>query len=255
MFNLAFLSLIRKAELEVFLSHINSPASLLEIGGGTGEQALALQKIGFQVVSIDLQTSNYTSSRCFPVIDYDGKHFPIGDKTVDIVFSSNVLEHISDLKTTHSETRRVLKKDGYAVHIMPSHTWRIATTVTHYCDLFLRIASESKKLFPRTLSLKSAFHSIFGQLKVLLGTIKWGIVPPRHGERGSVWSEASYFSPGWWKNHFEQNGLEVIKIQPMGLFYTGHMLLGSKVKISIRHKLANIFGSACYIYIVKPKNI
>jgi SAM-dependent methyltransferase len=251
MFDLDFLKLIRKAELEIILSHISPPGDLLEIGGGTGAQALALKQVGFEVVSIDLECSNYSSSRCFPVIDYDGRNFPIGDASVDVVFSSNVLEHIFHLDKTHFETKRVLRKHGYAVHLMPSHTWRYATTIAHYFELFLRICSESKKLFPRTLNPWYACCSLKGQLKVLLSTIKWGIVPPRHGERGSVWSEAGYFKPEWWRNHFQQSGFEIIKILPIGLFYTGHMLFGPRISMPVRRKLAKIFGSSCYIYIVK----
>jgi SAM-dependent methyltransferase len=254
MFNLEFLSLIRKAELEVILKHLKLPGSLLEIGGGTGEQAKILEQIGFEVVSIDLQSSNYNESRCFPVIDYDGKHFPIGDKSVDIVFSSNVLEHIYDLNTTHIETKRVLKKGGCALHIMPSHTWRIFTTLAHYCELFIRICSEAKKLIPRTLSPKSAVHSIGSQIMVLLGTIKWGIIPPRHGERGNVWSEGSYFHPVWWKNNFEQHGFEIITIKPLGIFYTGHMIFGNRLSLKTRKIIADYMGSACYLYLLEPKS-
>lgn len=253
MFNLKFLSIIRSAELEVALCHLFTGCSLLEIGGGTGEQAALLQSLGFHVISIDLPQSNYSGSRCFPIIDYDGVSFPVPDQTVDVVFSSNVLEHIEDLRQVHTETQRVLKSEGYAVHIMPSHTWRWATTCTHFCDIGFRIFGELIKAFPRSLNLHAGVKRCGKHLRVAAGIAKWGILPSRHGERGTLWTEAEYFHPTWWQAHFEKYNMEILDICPLGLFYTGNMLFGSRLSLTARKRLASLFGSSCYLYVVKPR--
>jgi SAM-dependent methyltransferase len=252
MFNLQFLSCIRKAEFDAFVTHLRPGCAILEIGGGTGEQAALFQSYGFNIISLDVSDSNYTDNRCFPVLDYDGKNFPIPDNSIDIVFSSNVLEHISDLATTHTETKRVLKKDGYAVHIMPSHTWRNATSIAHYCDLGIRVYREMLKCAAGGWSLTSAARRLTNQTKVIINTLKHGRTPPRHGERGTIWNEAGYFHPKWWISHFESHGMGVVKTEPLGIFYTGHMLLGKRLGIKSRKALANCVGSACYMYVVKP---
>src|SRR5436309_261412 len=97
MFSIEFLHTIREHEIEMISKHFAPGARILEIGGGTGYQAKLLADRGFKVATIDVGTSNYKDERVFPVTEYDGKVFPFPDATFDVVFSSNVLEHIADL--------------------------------------------------------------------------------------------------------------------------------------------------------------
>ena len=75
---------------------------------------------------------------------------------------------------------------------------------------------------------------------------------PRHGERGNTITELWYFSPRWWRAHFEANGYRVVSARPSGLFYTGNMLFGSHLSIPARRHVAGWLGSACHLYIVEP---
>jgi ubiquinone/menaquinone biosynthesis C-methylase UbiE len=96
------------AELEKIASLFPAGARVLEIGAGTGKQALELQRRSFEVSAIELADSNYAANRVFPIKDYDGRSIPLPDASVDVVFSSNVLEHVPDLSRMHAEIRRVL---------------------------------------------------------------------------------------------------------------------------------------------------
>ena len=40
---------------------------------------------GFDVVAIDIATSDYVSTRVFPIIEYDGKSIPLPDSSVDVL--------------------------------------------------------------------------------------------------------------------------------------------------------------------------
>ena len=110
MFNLEFLHLIRKAELEMVIKYLPKNAQILEIGGGTGIQAKELTKKGFKIISIDVPESNYKLEKVFPVKEYDGKNLPFPDNHFDFIFSSNVLEHIKNIDGLFVEFSRVLKK-------------------------------------------------------------------------------------------------------------------------------------------------
>ena len=74
----------------------------------------------------------------------------------------------------------------------------------------------------------------------------------RHGERGNAILELWLFRPGWWRRIFEDHGFEVIRDEPMGLFYTGNMLLGKRLSIAHRERLAHVLGSACHLFEVRP---
>lgn len=252
MFNLEFLAVIRNYELEVIISNMPQDIDLLEIGGGTGQQASLLSKRGIRVISIDIKDSNYKDSRIYPVKDYDGKTFPVSDRSVDVVFSSNVLEHITNLDSIHSETRRVLRDKGYALHLMPTHSWRFWTSIAHYIDLFQKIFKYFLNCIPNTTSPIDLIKKSMSEARMIRSAVIWGAFPPRHGARGNIWNESKYFHPRWWSEHFRANGFTIVKSEPVGLFYTGHMILGARLSLKHRKALANLLGSACQYYIIKP---
>src|SRR3954453_410303 len=129
MFSIDHLNRLRRAEIEFLVSHLFEGARILEIGAGTGQQASDLATRGFDVVAIEKNDSQYASHRLFPIVNYNGRNIPFDNNSFDIVFSSNVLEHVEDLAQLNKEIRRVLKPDGDAVHIMPTHSWRFWTTL------------------------------------------------------------------------------------------------------------------------------
>ena len=248
MFDINFLHEIRDWELQKVVREYFTDKSLkiLEIGGGTGYQAKMLTEMGYSVVSIDMPSSSYSEHKCYDVIDYDGHHIPFADKSFDIVFSSNVLEHVPHLDEFEAEIKRVLKDDGFALHIMPTPAWRFFTTITHYLE-----------------SVKYCFR-IFGSFLIKKATvaqttnnlthhIKNHILIRRHGERGCLCTEMVYFSAYWWKKHFVKNGFQIVKVAPMGLIYTGYMLFGKRLSLNMRTRLSKIFGSSVNIYVVKIK--
>jgi len=123
---------LRLAEIDDTISLLRrykSSGDLLEIGAGTGWQSKALSDAGYRVDAIDLPAasdiSNHARNREWPIRDYDGAHIPYPDNSFDIVYSSNVLEHVVDLDTLTAEMRRVLRPGGIALHLLPNSKWRL----------------------------------------------------------------------------------------------------------------------------------
>jgi len=253
MFSIEFLHTIREYEIDTISRHFAPGARILEIGGGTGYQAKLLADRGFAVTSIDVADSLYKDTRVFSVMEYDGKVFPFPDATFDVVFSSSVLEHIGDLMQLHGECRRVLKPDGYCVHIMPTAVWRFWGLVTHYyVELLPRWAGLFPGLVPRRLSrreLGCALETIRQMRRV---AHDYGVVP-RHGATGNALTELWTFSCRHWVNHFRQHNFEVILAEGMGLFYTGRMIFGQRWSLQSRARAASVLGSACILYKVTPR--
>ena len=181
------------------------PRRILEIGAGTGEQARALADRGFEVTAVEIASSRYATERAFPIVDYDGRTLPIPDRSVDIVFSSNVLEHVSDL------------------------------AVAGYPDAILQLLS--LVTFRRPLEK--------------LGNVVSRLFPRRHGERGNAFSELHSFRPAWWRAHFAKHAFTVERDEPMGMFYSGHMVFGTRLGVAARRKLARMLGSSCHVFILK----
>ncbi|MCP5151345.1 MAG: class I SAM-dependent methyltransferase [Ectothiorhodospiraceae bacterium] len=245
-----FLNELRAAELDALERYLARDKAILELGGGTGEQARLLTDRGYRVESIDLPQSIYAGDRVFPVVDYDGRTIPFADARFDIVFSSNVLEHVLDLEGMYRELDRVLGPDGIHVHAMPTGRWRFWTTLSNYADMVERIARQVPGLIPRGVrraDLSRCYWAARSIATVLL-THAW---PPRHGERGTMLGELWTFSPWWWRRHFRQHGFEILSDAPVGLFYTGHMVLGRRWPVPLRRRLARWLGSACHVYVLR----
>ncbi|MFO0700114.1 MAG: class I SAM-dependent methyltransferase [Nitrospira sp.] len=252
MFSIEFLNAVRDYEIRKIVPHFSPGAVVLEIGGGTGWQAKQLADRGFAVTSIDVQDSNYRDDKVFTVVVYDGKRFPFDGPTFDLIFSSNVLEHVGDLDQLHRESRRVLKANGYCVHVMPTGVWRFWTSIAHYVEMVQRLGALLPALIPETVHPRE----ILRPLRVL--RMAWSIlrqyrVPPRHGETGTALSELWTFSTRHWMRHFTSHGFDIIDHQPLGLFYTGHMVLGSRWSNTSREHAAKLLGSACMLFKLRPK--
>jgi SAM-dependent methyltransferase len=229
LYNFEFLSAIRAAEMDELAPLIPPRSRVLEFGAGRGEQAKMLADRGFDVVAIDLADSSYSGSRVWPVIDYDGRHIPLPDHSIDAIFSSNVLEHVEDLKTILAEFRRVLKPGGIEVHAMPTTAWRFWTFVA---------------------GVPAAFQAAFARnLKAFAGAL----LPIGHGTSSEGFSELWTFSRTAWRKVFRNNGHVVVEDRPMGVFYTGHMALGRQLSFDRRRKLSRYIGSGTHIYVVKPR--
>jgi SAM-dependent methyltransferase len=250
-FNVEFLHVIREFEYKKVVERFSPGARILEIGGGTGYQANRLTEDGYVVDSIDIPSSNYADQLEFPVQPYDGRHIPFPDGSFDVVFSSNVLEHVLDLPYLQAEIKRVLNLGGYCVHLVPTGAWRFWTNVAHYTELLQRLFGLAPRLIPKGLS-RQAISDSMSVLRLMAGTVKHYAIVPRHGETGNALSEIVTFGTRHWRKHFSNQHFAIDEATPVGLFYTGHMVLGSALSLGARQKLATWIGSACVIYVVRP---
>jgi SAM-dependent methyltransferase len=235
---------LRAAEIEAVARWLPSGARVLDFGGGDGFQATLMANRGCQVSSIDVAPRVDDKAQWHGVQRYDGDRIPFSDATFDVVFSSNVLEHVLDLTKTLAELRRVCRPEGYGVHLMPSSAWRLWTNITHGPWLVERAIRWGGPRAERERGSRGATRS--NPSRVALKAL--GLAS--HGVRGSAWSEIYHFSRQRWRRVFEREGFIITHESPNGLFYTGHMLLPG-LPMPVRRRLAGALGSACNIFVVK----
>lgn len=100
-------------------------STILEIGSGGGLLSAELTKLGFDIISTDIEpaSGNYTKEMGVKkvFISNCGEAIPLRDASIDIIFMTDVLEHIKDDYKTISECVRLLKPGGYILITVPAY--------------------------------------------------------------------------------------------------------------------------------------
>lgn len=105
----------------IAMSHISlgHGKKALDIGCREGYQSQWLEQNGYVTTSIDIEKKY---SKCI-VVDVN-KGLPFRDEEFDLIWCSEVIEHLIDLKFCINEFKRVLKTNGKMVLTTPnSHFW------------------------------------------------------------------------------------------------------------------------------------
>ena len=90
-------------------------ATVLDVGGGPGYFADAFERAGATYLSLDADVGELTGSgdsRPGTVVLGSGMQLPFRDGSVDVCYSSNVLEHVSEPWRMAEEMLRVTKSGG-----------------------------------------------------------------------------------------------------------------------------------------------
>ncbi len=263
---MSHLELLRIIELELAVNKINkhlkknniSKAKILEIGGGAGWQAKKLSEKGFNVESIEISDSMYKDQRMWPILEYDGENIPFKDNTFDVVFSSNVIEHIKNQNKVQKEIHRVLKINSLAIHLVPTSQWRFLTIVNHYPFMLKTFFSIFFKKILKSgdeQNDQEKYALNFIKNISIFTLIKNIILAPLHGETGvcSI-SELHYFSKKSWTKLLKSHKWKIEDYSTNELFYSGYMILGEKLSMRKRKKLSKYFGSSCHIFVLRKEN-
>ena len=256
-----FLESIRIEELlhiETMLTRFVRPtARILEVGAGTGWQARALAARGYDIEAIDIPDSNHRHARIWPIVDFDGSIIPYPDASFDVVYSSNVLEHVGDIVTLNSEIARVLRPDGMAVHYVPTSAWRTWSLLAFYPALvreaFRRLTRTRQHLAKGNCGINGATVAAVPR-RPLLKKILRRMTPHAHGTVGTCFTELLRFRRCSWDVFFTEAGWTIASHSVNGLFLTGEMLLGAALPIGWRRFLSGYIGSTAHLYVLKQRN-
>lgn len=207
----------RREEFEMVFRDIDIPPHLriLEIGCGDGFQSSLLRKYSNYVVSTDLTTERTLNLD----IVCDAEYLPFKNGSFDIVYSSNVLEHIRDRDMGLSEMKRVLSDDGFGIIMVPTSAWKVLSLLAYYpvmgCYVIKAI---KKKLMNRSNSKISGKSKINTSTKEPRNYLKF-LLPGVHGEYQNSIEEFYAFRVSSWERLFKANGLEIIKTKKTLLYF------------------------------------
>ena len=261
--NLDYLKEIRLRELDEIIPLISEYFSdqkinILEIGAGSGWQSKELSTLGHDVKAIELASSYYLEDSVWPITTYDGKTIPFEDKKFELIFSSNVIEHIPDIENYQQEIQRVLKPNGIAIHLAPSGTWRFWTTLNHYPNAVSKVVqklgsfvSTNKK---KTEANENEKPLVSIEKKSKLKLLRNLLFPRVHGEYGNFITETYVFSRFRWRRLFQKSGWTIEKILSNRLYYSGYMVGQRFLSMNSRKKLSYLLGGSCNIFVLRKND-
>jgi SAM-dependent methyltransferase len=191
---------------------------VLELGAGDGVQTAALRELFAEVTPTDPAPFGDVAG----MIVADAANLPFEDDSFDLIFSSNVLEHVEKLDEAFAEMKRVLAPGGVMIHSMPTGTWKVVQVVGRPIASAVKIL---RRLIPGTsgssgrVKLGGSFDadSSSGSTRSLLQRVIGLVIPTVHGVSGNHFSEFVRFRPRWWKRRFERAGFDCYRTSPLFL--------------------------------------
>jgi SAM-dependent methyltransferase len=115
-----------KLRREFMLRSVKSGDRVLDLGSGTGAFTAVLAEAGAQPIGAEVAETAVARARAehpeleFRVVPIDGP-LPFEDNSFDLVWSSEVIEHVADTARWLSEVRRVLAPGGRLLLTTPNH--------------------------------------------------------------------------------------------------------------------------------------
>jgi SAM-dependent methyltransferase len=246
----AALSAFRQAEADAVRRWVPPHSRLLDVGAGNGFQARTFADWGCTVSAIDVDVDD-TARRYWSVRSFDGVNIPFPADSFDVVFSSNVMEHVTHPDLLLAEMARVLAPSGHVVHVVPSASWRFWTSVTRYVNAARRLVSS-----PAATSHIDAHHAHESTAASTRRRGGWSdvLLGPPHGEFSSTAAELVAYRRHAWIERFRTGGFELVDVSTNQLFYTGYTLLPN-LPLSVRRGLAHILGASCHVFVLKPASV
>lgn len=240
----------RKRELEIAFSEIGRKFSKgLELGAGDGYQSQLLSNHVDELIATDLNEDRLpnmsnTSNIKFLVCDAEKVGTVFEESSFDLVFSSNLMEHLPDVNSCFNGIHKVLKDDGIVIHIMPSPSWRFFATCLH-------IPNKMVNIIERVIFKKGTHLSKGNNLKTKTkqrSSLFRLLVPKPHGVSKNFITELWDFRKGRWQREFHLTGFEIIVIKK-GPVSSGYGFGLDK----LRRILENIGVATELIYIARKK--
>jgi ubiquinone/menaquinone biosynthesis C-methylase UbiE len=251
---------IKKREVECIFS--KCPEKLfqmgLELGAGDGFQSTLLTKYISKLISTDYNPYRLkrksNKSIEYRICDAETINNIFNKKQFDIVFSSNLLEHVPHPQKVLKGTYEILKDNGITIHIVPSPFWKLCHLLLHIpnkcivaLDLLINkrnaINIEKNKKYPKlgnNPKTQKKRRIFFHRL----------LMPEPHGVSTNNFKEFYAFSKLRWKREFEKANFELIRI------IKGPVVSGYGFGLDFLRNILERFGfTSEYIYIAVKKEM
>jgi SAM-dependent methyltransferase len=233
---------------------------ILELGAGDAFQSHMLVPYGHTVVSTDVRLPPVGDDSGIDARELSADHvadvFEPGE--FDLVYSSNMLEHVPDPPAVFRAAAAVLADDGITIHVMPNRIWKVCQVVLWIPHLLagaiddLVTARSPRAVLDRLRRTAGPDGAPSGTEKNTptvvrrrRSTMRKALLPDPHGVSATHREEFAVWARRRWSAEFERAGLEIVAVLN-GPFSSGY---GFGLR-SVTARLERHVGSE-YVFVAK----
>jgi SAM-dependent methyltransferase len=211
-------------------------ALVLDFGCGAGNQVQKFLELGLDCHGCDLEfkpgphADTLQAAGRLRKIQWDPYRLPFEDRQFDFVLSDQVFEHVQNYPETLAELRRVLRPDGWSLHIFPAR-WRVFEP--HIGTPFgCVIRSEAWVTMWARLGFNRRHPELSGD---------WRQVAAKDWEY--LRTCTNYLSLAEIHRHFRAAGFRVQHLERQALRYSGHRWLSAMRSVPGVAQICHNFGA------------
>lgn len=248
----SYLHMIRYQEIERVFGKCPPHAFLtgLELGAGDGYQSSLLLTYVDRLIATDWDTSLLADQRgerldvCQCDAEAVSEVFPT--TRFDLVFSSNVLEHLPNVTTALQGIHTVLNDDGITIHVLPNPAWKLCHLALFYPELVVRKLTRLVSGGAVSIARGASSPRLANNPKMVCDQGSWwrGLWPAPHGAYRGHLQELLAFRKGRWLERFACAGFRVVRVI-RGPVCSGYGLQWDRA----RHRLERINVSTELAYV------
>lgn len=217
-----YLYKLRRREIELLFGRCPQPAFAqgLELGAGDGFQSSLLRAYVAALIATDYRPTILDAEAhagvTYRVCDAERVDEMFAAEQFDLIFSSNMLEHLPAPQRALAGMRRVLRDDGIAIHIVPSPFWKVCHLLGFYPNAVLsrldRWLARHRPADAATINDTAWDNNPKAAVRrgSRLRRILW---PAPHGISGGHLAEFRAFSPARWRAEFAAAGFDIRAIR------------------------------------------
>ena len=278
------LSRLRREEVRRILAwdQLTGGDTALEVGTGDGFQLPALRARFKLAIGADRTSRTYGGDRR-RFIECAAEALPFKAGSFDLIYTSNLLEHLADRDQGIQQMKALLRRGGMMIHAVPTCCWKLASVLLYPVGALLlglrvtreawRVARGTEKGSLRTLNALRRVCGIVATAGASYddrrreGPAEARATPSRHTDRGVTarivgmmlpavhgtyrnhLEEFLHFRRQAWRRLFERHHLRVVEEINLGC-YTEYGLLGDRLG-GVRELLLRCGLSSCIAYCVR----
>ena len=250
--------IIRRGDIDISFRDIDEKyfTKGLEIGAGDGFQSQLLIKYIQNLVCTEYYTDSFSKVEKnenikYKILDATCIRETFSKNEFDIIFSSNLLEHLFQIGRVLDGMYFILKDNGLMIHIMPNRLWKFIHVFVWYFKYPQRIKNKVLRRQPKRS--QTGWKTSGNNPKTDHGTylhyrIKSFVSPKPHGISKSNFREFLIFGPKHWRTLFINAGFDLVEIKKLQ-FHTPY-----RYNFEFGRRLLTKMGlCSSYAYIIRKK--